>query len=118
MQIHVYDSKVTSDPTGNSLSLLPIARGHVAADGTVKAATDNVTVSKILQQAVYDIVIANEDINQDDYSIIATVNNASGFNSARVIYTEVISSNYEVTTAKIDATKIDSDFSFIIYKDN
>lgn len=129
--VHMHNSKLTSDDTGDSVSLLPIAHGHIDGKGsgnaTIKFATDNVTVEKSFVSipgfgggfldGTYELFVTGEAINENDYSIIVTLTNVNGGDGGpRLIESSVFDDRYVIKTRDIAGIRINSDFSFVIYK--
>jgi hypothetical protein len=95
-------------------NLVPIAYGNIFTNGAINSVstTTNVSVLKV-STGVYQVSIAGETYNANDYTTQVTLNNSTSFGFI------VISSGagvLNVYTANTAGTATDRSFTFVVYK--
>ncbi len=106
--------EVHTNNTGNA-NMLPIAYGYIDASGNILSGSGNFTVSKLgALLGLYSVTIPDED-DQANWIVMTTINHtAPGI--ASVSHSGSIARNFSVNTWRLNSTRFDSSFSFVVYK--
>jgi len=110
-------SQEVNRPAQGSTDLIPVAYGSIRADGTIVSGSGNFTCTYSGTYTNYEITITGETYSNDDYTTVVTPVNA-GSPVVRIPVTRQTSSSGHLLVYiwNLSGNRVQSDFSFIVYK--
>ncbi len=106
--------EVHGGATGDA-NMIPIAYGYVDASGNILSGSGNFTVSKLgALLGLYSVTIPDED-DPANWIVLTTINHTAPA-VAVVSHSGSIARNFSVNTWRLNSTRFDSSFSFVVYK--